>query len=83
MLFNLDFANTILSCFFFFFVTELNFLIAAVIIVQFFNTIAELVIPKGITTKKAKSEIEIHTVIVEAKSVQNNLELYKSFCAFH
>ena len=34
-------------------------------ITQIFNTIAELVIPVGIPTKKAKAEIEKHTVIVE------------------
>ena len=68
MLFNLDFAtNTILSCFFFFFlIIDLYFLFAAVI-AQIFNTIAELVILIGIQTKEAKAEFEIHPVIVEAK----------------
>ena len=68
MLFNLDFANnTILSCFFFFFlIIHLYFLIDAVI-VPIFNPIAELVIPIGIPSKEAKAEIEIHPVIVEAK----------------
>ena len=68
MLFNLDFAdNTILSCFFFFFlIIDLKFLIP-VTIAQSFNLIAELVIPIGISGKKAKAEIEIHTVIPEAK----------------
>ena len=65
MLFNLDFANnTILSCFFFFFlIIDLYFLIPAAI-AQFFNPIAELVIPIGIPIKEAKVEIEIHPVIV-------------------
>ena len=69
MLFNLDFANnTILSCFFFFFflIIYLYFLILAVVS-QSFNSITELVIPIGITTKEAKEEMETHPVIVEAK----------------
>ena len=68
MLFNLDFANnTILSCFFFFFlILDLKFLIPAVI-AQLFNPIAELVIPIRIPIKEAEAEIEIHPVIVEAK----------------
>ena len=32
-----------------------------------FNPIAELVIPKGIPSKEAKAEIEIHPAIVEDK----------------
>ena len=68
MLFNLDFANnTILSCFFFFFlIIDLQFLIPADI-AQIFNHIAELVIPIGIPIKEVKAEIEIHPVIVEVK----------------
>ena len=68
MLFSLDFANnTILSSFFLFFlIIDLYFLIAAVV-AQIFNPIAEIIIPIGIPTKEAKSEIEIHPVIVEAK----------------
>ena len=66
MLFNWVVANNnILSCFFFFFFT-IDFLIPAVI-AQIYNPIAELVIPTGITNKKAKSEIEIHLVISEVK----------------
>ena len=62
MLFNLDFANnTILSCFFFFFlVIDLYFLIPAVI-PQIFNSIAELVISFGTPKKEAKTEIGIHS----------------------
>ena len=69
MLFNLDFAsNTILSCFFFFFlIIDLYFLIPTVI-AQIFNPIEELVIPIGIPTKEAKAEIETHPVIVQAKT---------------
>ena len=68
MLFNLDFAsNTILSCFFFFFlIIDLYFLIPAVI-TQIFNPIVELAIPIGIPTKEAKAEMETHPVIVEPK----------------
>ena len=68
MLFNLDFANnTILSCFFFFFLTiDLYFIIPAAI-AQIYNPIAELIIPIGIPIKEAKAENEIHPVIVEAK----------------
>ena len=67
MLFNLDFANnTILSCFFFFFLNiDSDFLIPAVI-AQIFNPIAELVIPIGIPTKEAKLDMETHSVIAEA-----------------
>ena len=66
MIFNLDFANnTILSCvFFFFLIIDLFFLIPAVI-TQIFNPIAELAIPIGAPTKKAKVETETHPVIVE------------------
>ena len=58
MLFNFDFLkDSILSCFFFFFlIIDLYFLIPAVI-AQSFNPIAELVIPKGIPTKEAKAEM--------------------------
>ena len=68
MLFNLYFTNnTILSCFFFFFlIIDLYFLIPAVI-PQIFNHIAELKIHIAIPIKEAKKEIEIHSVIVEAK----------------
>ena len=68
MLFNLDFPNnTILSCFFlFFFNIELHFLIH-VAIAQIFNTTTKLVIPIGITSKEAKTEIGICSVIAEAK----------------
>ena len=66
MLFDLDFANnTILSCFFFL-IIDSYFLIPAAIS-QIFNPIAELIFPIGIPSNKAKAEIEIHPVIVEAK----------------
>ena len=65
-LFNWDFAiDNILSCFFFLsLIIGLYFLIP-VVITQIFNPIAELVIPIGIATKKAKAEMETHTVTVE------------------
>ena len=68
MLFNLDFANTtIWSCFFLFFlIIDLYFLIIAAI-AQMFNPFVKPVISIGISSKDAKSEIEIHPAIVEAK----------------
>ena len=65
---NLAFPNnTILSCFLYFFlIIDLYFLIPAVI-AQIFNSTAELAIPTGIPTNKAKAEIETHPVTVEAK----------------
>ena len=68
MLFILVFANnTILPCFFFFFlIIDFSFLIPAVI-EQTFNPTAELVIPIQILIKEPKSEIEIYPVIAEAK----------------
>ena len=60
MLFNLVFTdNTILLCFFFFFLNiDLCFLIPPVI-AQIFNPIAELVIPKGIPSTEANAEVVI------------------------
>ena len=68
MQFSLDFANnTISSCFFFFFlIIELYFLILAVI-AQTIKPIVELGIPIETPKKEAKTEIEIHPVIAEAK----------------
>ena len=68
MIFNLYFAsNTILSCFFFFFlIIDLYFLIPAAI-AQIFNPVAELVMSIGIPIKEAKAEMDTHTVNVEAK----------------
>ena len=68
MLFNFDFANnTILLCFFFFFlINDLEFLIPGVI-AKIFNPIVELVISIGIPTIEAKAKTETNPVIVEAK----------------
>ena len=65
-MFNLDFANNIILLSFFFFIIDLHFLISAVI-AQIFNPIAELIIPIGIPTKEAKSEMEIHAGLVKSK----------------
>ena len=51
---------------YYFIITELYFLIPAVI-VQIFNPIAELVIPIKIPSKETKAEIEIHQATAEAK----------------
>ena len=53
--------------FFFFLIIELYFLIAAVI-AQIFNPTAELAIPIETPTKKSKTEIQIHPVIVAPKN---------------
>ena len=45
-------------------IIDLIFLIPTVI-PQFFNTIAELVLPIGIATKEAKAEMETHPVTVD------------------
>ena len=66
--FNLVFANnTILSCFFYFFlIIDLCFLIP-VVLIQICIVVAAFAIPTEIQTKEAKAEIETHPVIVEAK----------------
>ena len=50
----------------FFLIIDSCFLISAAI-AQIFNLMADLVIPIGIPSKEAKSEIQIDPVIVEAK----------------
>ena len=64
--FNLFFANnTILLCFFFFFsIIDLDILIPAAA-AQIFTVVAELAIPIGIPTKKAKGEIETDPATAE------------------
>ena len=90
MLFNLDFAsNTILSCFFSFFLLINLCLLFHAVITHILNLIVELVIPIGIPTKEAKAEKETHPVIVETVeivevvevNVHYNSKLYKLFCA--
>ena len=66
MLLNLDFANnTILSCFFLFFLIVDLYLLIPAVITPSFNPIVELAIPIGVPTKKSKAEMETHPVIVE------------------
>ena len=69
MLFNLNFANsTILSCLFFFYlIFELYFLIPLVIL-QIFNSTAELAMLIKIPTKEAKAKIVKHSAMAEAKT---------------
>ena len=85
-LFNLDFGDkTILSCFFFFsLIIDLYFLIPAAI-AQSFNPIAKLVVPIGIPSKEAKTEIEIHPAIAQAKIRKFSIQfrVVKHFCAFY
>ena len=66
MLFNLDFAsNTILSCFFFFFLIIDSYFLIPAVITQIFNPVAELVIAIEIPTTEAKAKMEMHPVTVE------------------
>ena len=59
MLLNLDFANnTILSCFFLFFLFVDWYFLMPAVITQIFTPIVELVIPIEIPTKEAKVEME-------------------------
>ena len=85
IVFNLSFAsNTILSCFFLFFlIIDVYFLIPA-IIAPISNPTAELVIPTGIPNSKKKAEIGRHPVTTEIKkkNVQSNLNSFKPFYAF-
>ena len=76
-MFRLVFAgNTILSRFFFFFLDiDLYFLIPAVL-AHIFNPSAELSLLIGMSTKKAKLEIETHPVTTEA-----NISKCSNFCA--
>ena len=68
MLFNLDFANnTILSCFYFFFLVINLYVLIPAVFTKIFNPIAEIVIHTGIPIKEEKVAIEIQLVIAEAK----------------
>ena len=61
-------SNTILLCFFLFFlIINLYFSIPAVV-AQIFNPTVKLAIPIGIPTKEAKAEVETHQVITETKT---------------
>ena len=61
------FNNTILSCFFFFFLKIKLHVLILVVITQMFIVVAEMAVPTGITTKEAKTEIETCPVTMEAK----------------
>ena len=58
------FLNYFWSCFFFFLIVDLYFLVLTVI-AQIVNPFAELVIPIGIQTKEEKGKMETHPVIVQ------------------
>ena len=67
MLFNFDFVdNTLIMLLFLFLIINLYFLIAAAI-KQILNPTAELVIPIGLLTKEAKTEMEANPATVELK----------------
>ena len=74
MVFDLSVANnTILSCFFPFFLTiDLYYFIPAAI-TQIFSSTGELAIPTGISTKGAKAHIKTHPVIAESKIIDGSL----------
>ena len=77
-------SNTILSCFFFFFITDLYFLNPAVI-AQIFIPTAELILPTRAQTNEANAEIETQSVIsrLEYASVKHNLNTYMSSYIFN
>ena len=61
-------SNTILSCFFLFFlIIDLYYLIPTVI-AQIFNPTAELAIPTGTSTNEANAEIETQPLTAEIKT---------------
>ena len=67
MVFKLSFPkDTILSCFFFFVIIDLYFLISAVI-AQIFIPTAEFVILTGTQTKEANAEIETQPEVFETR----------------
>ena len=59
--------NPILSCFFFFLLIIDLYFLSHALIGQFLNPIAELIIPVGIPSRKAKAEFEMHLVTVKVK----------------
>ena len=83
MLFNIDFTNnTILSCFFFFLIIELYFLILAGL-TKVFSFTAELVVPIEIPTKETKAEMEKNSVTVEIKIIQIVIKNSKNIFMLH
>ena len=86
ILFNLNFANnSILLCFYLFFLIFDSYFLIPTAIAQVFNSIAELVIPIGTPIKESKAEIGIHLVIAEAKIRKSGykLGLHKLSCVFY
>ena len=75
--------NTILLCFFLFFLIIDQCFVNPAVIVQIFNLTEEVAIPIGTPTNKARSEIETHPVIVETKrsKFSCNSKSYKRFCS--
>ena len=68
MVFNSFFANnTILSCFFYFFLIIDLYFLTPVVITQMFNPTAELAIHIGIRNNKVKAEAETQLVILKTK----------------
>ena len=68
MVFNLVLvSNTILSCFFYFFLIIDLYLLILAVITEIFIVVAEILIPTETPTKDANKEIETHQVAVEAK----------------
>ena len=68
LLFNLELAkNTILSCFFYFFLIIDSYFLISTIIAQIFNPIIELVNPIEIPITEVKAEMATHGVISEPK----------------
>ena len=66
IVFDFVFANNTIAFFFFFLITDLYFLIHAVI-AQIFNPTVELIVLIKMPTKEAKAEIETHPLIGEVK----------------
>ena len=75
MVINLVFANNTILSFLFFFslISDLYFLIPAVI-TQIFTAGKELAIPREIQTQQAKVEMETNAVTVEAKISKCSVE---------
>ena len=83
MLFNIDFTNnTILSCFFFFLIIELYFLILAGL-TKVFSFTGELIVPIEIPTKETKAEMEKNSVTVEIKIIQIVIKNSKNIFMLH
>ena len=65
--------NTIVSCFFFIFLTIELYILVPAAIEQIFDSAAKLVTLIGIPSKEEKSEIKTHPVIVEVKIIKCSL----------